>query len=165
MPFFLNRCVHLVAELSQINELSVQICELLPLLHETVTHRHYTHHVCILESLCKQVIWKVIWNLPKILFIFVLNCYLYFLFHYFAFETFVKLILRIFICFWLKYLFLFIWWWFLNPLLHMIIFLLFFLHSILNFIIKTPEIPKMDFLNLTSSPIERSPYFVEVVDW
>lgn len=52
---YADGCVHLVAELSQINDLSAQICELLPLLHETVSHRHFTHHVCILESLCKQL--------------------------------------------------------------------------------------------------------------
>ncbi|GFY50792.1 uncharacterized protein TNIN_184751 [Trichonephila inaurata madagascariensis] len=48
-------CVHLVAELSQINELTSQICEIIPLLHEAATYKHYTHHVCLLESLCKQL--------------------------------------------------------------------------------------------------------------
>ncbi|GBM98395.1 hypothetical protein AVEN_53774-1 [Araneus ventricosus] len=48
-------CVHLVAELSQINELTSHICEIIPLLHEAASFKHYTHHVCLLESLCKQL--------------------------------------------------------------------------------------------------------------
>ncbi|XP_054710418.1 uncharacterized protein LOC129220102 [Uloborus diversus] len=48
-------CIHLIGELSQIDELATHVCEMLPLLHEAVSHRHYTHHVCLLESLCKQL--------------------------------------------------------------------------------------------------------------
>ncbi|GFU22070.1 uncharacterized protein NPIL_298861 [Nephila pilipes] len=52
---FADGCVHLVVELSQINELTSHICEIIPLLHEAANYRHYTHHVCLLESLCKQL--------------------------------------------------------------------------------------------------------------
>lgn len=48
-------CVHLVAELSQINEVVAPVCEILPLVQKATNHKHYTHHVCLLESLCKQI--------------------------------------------------------------------------------------------------------------
>ncbi|KAG8191252.1 hypothetical protein JTE90_003264 [Oedothorax gibbosus] len=48
-------CVHLVAELSQITELISQITEMLPMLHEAVSYKHYTHHVCLLQSLCLRL--------------------------------------------------------------------------------------------------------------
>lgn len=48
-------CVHLVAELAQIQEVQGKIMELLSLVAEAATYKHYTHHVCLLESLCKQL--------------------------------------------------------------------------------------------------------------
>ncbi|GIX77823.1 uncharacterized protein CEXT_208401 [Caerostris extrusa] len=48
-------CVHLIAELAQVNDLTTHICEIIPLLHETAGFKHYTHHVVLLESLCKQL--------------------------------------------------------------------------------------------------------------
>ncbi|XP_015919136.2 uncharacterized protein [Parasteatoda tepidariorum] len=45
--------VYLTAELAQINEITSHVCELLPLVHEAASCKHYTHHVVLLESLCK----------------------------------------------------------------------------------------------------------------
>lgn len=48
-------CVHLVAELSQIPQASPSVVQLMPLLAEAARHRHYVHHVALLETVCKQL--------------------------------------------------------------------------------------------------------------
>ncbi|CAN8031412.1 unnamed protein product [Ixodes persulcatus] len=48
-------CIHLVAELSQIPQASASVVQCVPTLAEAARHRHYIHHVALLETLCKQL--------------------------------------------------------------------------------------------------------------
>ncbi|CAN8000002.1 unnamed protein product [Ixodes hexagonus] len=48
-------CIHLVAELSQIPQASASVVQSMPMLAEAARHRHYVHHVALLETLCKQL--------------------------------------------------------------------------------------------------------------
>lgn len=49
------RCVHLMAELSQLTLVHQPIASMLPTLANAVSHRDYTQHLVLLESLCKRV--------------------------------------------------------------------------------------------------------------
>lgn len=53
--FIFSRCVYVVGELSHIKEAHGDIISVVPLLREAARHRHYTHHVIFLETICKQV--------------------------------------------------------------------------------------------------------------
>ena len=44
-----------MAELSQINSLNQDLGKILPLLSKAASYQHYTQHVNLLETLCKQV--------------------------------------------------------------------------------------------------------------
>ncbi|XP_076321586.1 uncharacterized protein LOC143231011 [Tachypleus tridentatus] len=48
-------CINLVGELAQIQNLTTKVLEFLPLVAEATSHRHYTRHMCMLETLCKQL--------------------------------------------------------------------------------------------------------------
>ncbi|KAH8028197.1 hypothetical protein HPB51_014152 [Rhipicephalus microplus] len=48
-------CIHLIAELSQVPQVSTSVAEFLPALSEASRHRHYVHHVVLLETLCSQL--------------------------------------------------------------------------------------------------------------
>lgn len=48
-------CIHLIAELSQVPQVSTSVAEFLPALSEASRHRHYAHHVVLLETLCSQL--------------------------------------------------------------------------------------------------------------
>ncbi|XP_064483723.1 uncharacterized protein LOC135396603 [Ornithodoros turicata] len=48
-------CIHLVAELAQIPQMSQEVTQLLPLVAQAVGHKHYLHHVTLLETMCKQL--------------------------------------------------------------------------------------------------------------
>ena len=45
-----------MGELSQVPEAAPEIGKLMPLLAKATTHRHYTQHLVLLETFCKQVI-------------------------------------------------------------------------------------------------------------
>lgn len=49
------RCVNVVAELSRVPEASSAVNKLIPQLAKAASHRHYTHHINFLESVCKVV--------------------------------------------------------------------------------------------------------------
>nr|CAD7395536.1 unnamed protein product [Timema poppensis] len=48
-------CVYLLSELSQIPEMSRTVFNTLPLVAEACHHRHYTHHLVFIETVCKQL--------------------------------------------------------------------------------------------------------------
>ncbi|KAH6926961.1 hypothetical protein HPB50_024298 [Hyalomma asiaticum] len=48
-------CIHLISELSQVPQVSTSVAEFLPALSEASRHRHYAHHVVLLETLCSQL--------------------------------------------------------------------------------------------------------------
>ena len=48
-------CLHLVCELSQVGGYTDRVSSLLPLCAEAVRHRHYPHHLSLLETLLKLV--------------------------------------------------------------------------------------------------------------
>lgn len=48
-------CIHLISELSQVSQVSTSVAEFLPALSEASRHRHYVHHVVLLETLCSQL--------------------------------------------------------------------------------------------------------------
>ncbi|XP_063218137.1 uncharacterized protein LOC134528448 isoform X1 [Bacillus rossius redtenbacheri] len=48
-------CVHMLAELSQVAETSPAVFNTLPLVAEACHHRHYTHHLVFIETVCKQL--------------------------------------------------------------------------------------------------------------
>ncbi|KAJ8309492.1 hypothetical protein KUTeg_014366 [Tegillarca granosa] len=47
-------CVHLLAEMSNHQDLVQHVSQMLPLLAKSASYHHYTHHVCYMETLCKQ---------------------------------------------------------------------------------------------------------------
>ncbi|XP_064602415.1 uncharacterized protein LOC135468221 [Liolophura sinensis] len=48
-------CVHLVSEIANIPQYSSVLTELLPLVAQAASHKHYTQHFQLLESICKQL--------------------------------------------------------------------------------------------------------------
>ena len=48
-------CVYLLSELSLVSEASQKVVSSLPLLAEAANRQHYTHHVVLLETVCKQL--------------------------------------------------------------------------------------------------------------
>jgi len=54
---FLPRCIYLLAELSQLPDAAADVAKELPLVATTASFQHYTQHVHLLETMCKQVTW------------------------------------------------------------------------------------------------------------
>ncbi|XP_041353501.1 uncharacterized protein LOC121371570 [Gigantopelta aegis] len=48
-------CIHLVAELSPIRAVTQKLNPIFPLMAKACSYRHYTQHVYLLESMCKQL--------------------------------------------------------------------------------------------------------------
>lgn len=48
-------CIHIVAELSSLQQFASKIAELLPLVSKAVTYDHYTHHTNMKETVCQRL--------------------------------------------------------------------------------------------------------------
>ncbi|XP_077537903.1 uncharacterized protein LOC144150008 [Haemaphysalis longicornis] len=48
-------CIHLISELSQVPQVSASVVAFLPALSEALRHRHYLHHVALLETFCNEL--------------------------------------------------------------------------------------------------------------
>lgn len=48
-------CIHLISELSQVAQVSASVVEFLPALSGALRHRHYLHHVVLLETFCNEL--------------------------------------------------------------------------------------------------------------
>ena len=53
-PFYF-RCICLLAELSQLPDAAADVAKELPLVVNAASFKHYTQHVHLLETMCKQV--------------------------------------------------------------------------------------------------------------
>lgn len=52
---YTDGCIHLIAELAQIPQIIDQICSFLIPVSEAVQKKHYTHHLSLLETICKRI--------------------------------------------------------------------------------------------------------------